>query len=69
MGVTQLKNYHPVTGTSDFLFALIFHFLFIINDPIQMLGSPRSGRVFFSYRDAFDFPPYLPVFFTSVLQG
>lgn len=41
MGITELKNYHPVTGISNFFFLSSFTFPFIINDHFQMLGSHK----------------------------
>lgn len=49
MGITQLKNYHPVTGTANFLgFLSSFTFPFIINNQFQMLGSLKIQAGFFS---------------------
>lgn len=59
MGITQLKNYHPVTGTANFLvFLSSFTFPFIINNQFQMLGSLKiqAGFFFFFYRRKNGFP-------------
>lgn len=36
MGVTLLKNYHPVTGTANFRVSVILHLSFIINNNFLM---------------------------------
>jgi len=47
MGITQLKNYHPVTGTAVSACSVIFHFPFISNNHFQMLGSPKIQVIYF----------------------
>lgn len=49
MGITELKNYHPVTGISNFFFCHLSHFHLLLMITFRCWVLIRYKWLFFSY--------------------